>query len=305
MTNERFDQILQRALAPEIDDSEIIVQKKKARFDDMKAIYKITAVAACAALIVGAGIGGNAYLHSRTGDTVNTDTVSNPPALDSASKAENSFVLKVNAEELEPNKSVPLTFKNGTSSSFSTGSEHEGVSYRIVPNFNCVGENIETINYSVNKGMFVVSEVRDGGSSLIRSGTECDTDRDYPGHQPGSFNQYDESQIVTKYFSEYTIGYDSQNSSKLCTAIYGWVGDAETEEKAFNWDYTPEQQAEAWKEIMESVEITCTVHYTDGTSASETIVVDCQAMAIKDAWEELAPDADPEAKIVVFSFKLK
>ena len=272
--------------------SELVIKERNAFRRRAAACVSVIAVVTAITTGVFVGRGNLSEISLNNGEMVS----------DVISHTGNAFVLKVGAEEITPDKGVPLTLKNHSKGGLGSGSEHEGVGFRFQADLNCEGEGIETISYSINNGFFIVSEVRGEGDTVI-SGTECDTDCDYPGHPTNGLDQYSDSEINTRYYKEYTIGYDSQ--SKLSSNIYGWIGDSETEEKAFNWDYTPEQQAEVWKEIMEGVEITCTVHYTDGTSASETIVVDCQAMAIKDVWGSLASDADPEAKIAVFSFKLK
>ena len=279
-------------LSAAFERSELVIKEKSSFRRRAVACVSVIAVFTAITTAVFVGRGNLSEISSNESEIVN-DVISNTG---------NAFVLKVGAEEITPDKGVPLTLKNHSKGGLGSGSEHKGVGFRFQTDLNCEGEGIETISYSINNGVFIVSEVRDEGN-LVISGMECDTDCDYPGHHTNGLDQYSDSEINTKYYKEYTIGYDSQ--SKLSSNIYGWIGDAETEEKAFNWDYTPEQQAEVWKEIMEGVEITCTVHYVDGTSASEIIVVDCQAMAINDVWGTLATDADPEAKIAVFSFKLK
>ena len=141
MTNEQFEQILRRALTPDIDDSEITLRHKKVRSIDMKAIYKITAASACAVLIAGAGIG-SVYLNRQPVKVINSGDVGSVGVI---SQAENTFVLKVGAEEITPNKGVPLTFENGNSSSLGGSEEDGNVKYCISTGINCKGEGIESV----------------------------------------------------------------------------------------------------------------------------------------------------------------
>ena len=56
---------------------------------------------------------------------------------------------------------------------------------------------------------------------------------------------------------------------------------------------------------MKGVEITCTVHYADGTSESETAVIECEVLTIEELGYPIAPDDDPKREKATFVYKLK
>lgn len=328
MTNEQFELILQRALAPEIDDSEIRVQneessfdnmkgtynipEEKARFDGMKAIVKITAVAACAALIVGAGIGGNAYLQRMKVNKINSSDIDISAVSNIIPQTENSFILKVGAEEITSTNDVPLIVKNEHNSYITGSGEGGDYEYCIPANFRCEGEDIESVTYSINKGAFSIVEYNEEGGSLIKScipyegdfniGSSCIVPVSWSN---GSY-EFDPMAIKTNYYTEYTLDYDSQQSDALLGVnICEEVNDEELFNKIFLSENTPEQEAEAYTETMEGVEITCTVHYTDGTTSCKTVVAECRAMTAEELGCNTASDDDPDGKIATFVYKLK
>ena len=305
MTNEKFEQILQRALAPEINDVEIQVKDRKARSYDMKAIYKITAAAACAALILGIGILGNIYSGNWTDTDAEKSVVSDSSEINNSAKVGNSFLLKAGAEEITPNKGVPLFVENESSYSLGGSKDTGCVKYGLIANFCCEGEGIQFVTYSINKGAFVVVESLEQGGSLISSGEEYTGDCNFPSCWNINSNKYSPESFTRKYYTKYTLDYDSQQSESFCVNICGDVYDDDIYNKVFNFKNTPEQKAEAYTELMEGVEITCTVHYTNGTTESETVTIECQTMTVKELGYPLATDDDPNRKEAVFIYKMK
>lgn len=321
MTNEQFEQILQRALAPEIDDIDILVQNEESNVVDittiyqktdekerlyyMKTIVKITAIAACTAFIVGAGVFGNTYLSSRPIKEAADSNVESNIVSRVISSTDNSFVLKVGAEEITPSKSVPLIFKNGNGHSLSGSEEDGNVKYCISADFNCEGESIKYVTYSINKGAFAVVEACDQNGSLIKSGKLYEGDQNFPGHWRETLSKYAPEIIDTKYYTEYTLDYDSQHSDRLGINVCGEVFNKEIYNKVFDSAGTPEQKAEGYTELVNGVEITCTVYYDDGTTASETVTVESETMTIKEMGYPIAPDDDPNRKNATFVYKLK
>ncbi len=302
MTNKKFEQILRHALVPEIDDSEIQIGEKKVRSFEMKPILKITAAAACAAIVF--GIGGNMYLRDRSLNGPNiSNTESNVDSI--ISGTEKLFVLKVGAEEITPNKAVPLSFESVNSASLG-GSEQDGnVKYCISTGIKCEGEGIESVSYSINKGAFAIAEAHENGSTLIRSGTLYEGDTNFPGHWSENLNNYPPETIDIKYYTEYTLDYDSVQSDRLCINICGEVFDKDIFSKVFDYTNTPEDKAEANTELMKGVEITCTVHYTDGTTDSQALTVESQVMTIEELGYPVAPDDDLKRETATFVYKLK
>ena len=257
MTDEKLEQILQQALAPNIEDTDIQI-KKKVRSNSMKHTFKICAAAACAALIAAAGIGSSSYLSNQP------EPVSNSEA--SVLTGDNFFTLKVNAEELEKEKGVPVDF-GATNKSYSLGGRESDdlVSYSIATGFNCEGNGIESITYSINKGAFQI--VENPNASIITNGKR------YEGTlQVGQVGDGE----TTNYYTEYTLNYDAQSNDTTNINICGEVVDSYVYNEVFGSvenpeNYNPETVANGYTDMMKDVEITCTVHYTDGTSASENI----------------------------------
>ncbi|MBQ3692223.1 MAG: hypothetical protein II931_02760 [Clostridia bacterium] len=290
MTDERLDQILRQALAPTIDDTDIQI-KKKVRSNSMKHTFKICTAAACAALIAAAGIGGSLYLSNQPEPASNSESSVLPD--------ENVFTLKVNAEELEKEKGVPVDFGAAHKSASLNGS-NDRVSYSIATGFNCEGSGIESITYSINKGAFQIVENPD--ASIITSGKRYE----------GTLNvgQVGDGES-TNYYTEYTLGYDAQSNDTTCINICGEVVDSHVYNEVFGCvenpeNYNPQTVADGYTDMLKDVEITCTVHYTDGTSASENIIIEGQVMTLEETKKILGEkELEYDYRSICFVFKLK
>ena len=91
----------------------------------------------------------------------------------------------------------------------------------------------------------------------------------------------------------------------MCINVCGEVFSEDIYNKVFNSENTPQSKAEAYTELMKGVEITCTVHYADGTSESETAVIECEVLTIEELGYPIAPDDDPKREKATFVYKLK
>ena len=110
MTDERLDQILKQALAPEIADTEIAV-KQAGRNYYMKKIWKIgVAAVACTALLVAGTI------------AAGHQTVQKEPGAVSVSK--NPFVICAQAAELTKDK--PVYIRESVSNTFGYAAWDDG-----------------------------------------------------------------------------------------------------------------------------------------------------------------------------------
>ena len=291
MTDERLEQILQQALAPNIDDSDIQV-KKRVRSNSMKYTFKICATAACAALIAVAGIGGSVYLSNQPESISNSEV--------SVFTNDNLFTLKVNAEELEKEKGVPVAFGANKSSSLNGSKYNDRVSYSIATGFNCEGDGIESITYSINKGAFQI--VENPNASIITNGKRYE----------GTLNvgQVGNGE-TTNYYTEYTLNYDAQSNNTTNINICGEVVDSQVYNEVFGSvenpeNYNPQTVADGYTDMMNDVEITCTVHYTDGTSASENIIIEGYVMTLEETKKSLGEkELEYDYRGICFVFKLK
>lgn len=283
-------------LSAAFERSELVI-KKKSSFRK-RAVACVSVIAVVTAITTAVFVG---RVDFREIALSNSEMVS-----DVISNTENSFVLKVGAEEITPNKGVSLTFKNGSSASLGGSSEDGNVKYCISSaGFICEGEGIESVTYSINKGAFAVIEAHEDSGSLITSGSMYEGDTDFPGLWSKNLNNYTPETIDTKYYTKYTLDYSSQQSDRLCINVCGEVFDEAIYNKVFDSTNTPETKAEGNTELMKGVEITCTAHYSDGTSDSVTVVIECETMTIEELGYPIAPDDDPHRKEATFVYKLK
>ncbi|MGN0351770.1 MAG: hypothetical protein ACI4ES_08965 [Roseburia sp.] len=295
MTDERLDQILKQALAPEISENDIRV-KKRVRAKKMNKIVKRSiGVAACAALIATVGVGANYRNIIGTGR-------------DNVADNRNPFVITAYAAELEGGKAVPVILGEKQSWAICGGEDGETINYVILTDFRCEGDDIESITYSINKGAFNISEMAD--DSIITDAAE------YEGEMnSGSIGDIEdeEGNIISesRFLKEYTVSYDAQTNDATTISICG----EKTMPGAFDiiWGETEsnyEEVAKVYDELLDGVEITCTVHFTDGSSANQVITAGGQVMTYAEAGmceegETFDTGEDWETKDAFFSFKLK
>lgn len=139
MTDERFEQILKQALAPEIDDSEIQIQRKVGK-NKMK-VRKIIAsgLVACAALalVVNGGFFGSSSVTKKE-ETEKTN-------LEQIIKSNNLFAITAYAAEL------PEGVSSGDVLSLSTLSAGYGSPEYLDGRFAISGQNIENVKISTDK----------------------------------------------------------------------------------------------------------------------------------------------------------
>lgn len=139
MTDERLEQILKQALAPEIDDSEIQIQRK-VRNNKMKMKKIITGgLVACAALalVVTGGILGSSSMTEKD-ETVRTNR-------EQTVKSSNLFAITAYAAEL------PEGVTSGDVLTLSTFSAGYGSSEYLDGRFAISGQNIEKVKISTDK----------------------------------------------------------------------------------------------------------------------------------------------------------
>ncbi|MGN0342672.1 MAG: hypothetical protein ACI4DO_07750 [Roseburia sp.] len=268
MTDEQLDQILKQALAPEISEDDIQVKKRVRKKKMNKIVKSGIAVAACAALVATAGVGANyRNIISANGDR----------GADSGSP----FAITAFAAEMEQGKTVPVILGQQQSWVLSGEADENTINYVILTDFQCEGENIDSITYSINQGAFNISEIPSDG--IIMDAVE------YEGEMScgdiGAIED-EEGNIVSerRWVKEYTVSYEAQKNDTTFISICGektlsgpvyvvWSGNEENYE----------EEARIYDELLEGVEITCTAHFTDGTSASQVITAGGQVMTFAEA----------------------
>lgn len=295
MTDERLEQILKQALAPEIAENDIKVQKKVRSGNMRKIVKRSIAAAACAALIVTVG----------TTVTKRNNVITNQ---NQAVEINNPFMITAYAAELEKGKIAPVIAGNKQSWALSGDEEKDTIHYEILTDFRCEGEGIDFITYRIENAAFNISEMAD--DSIISDAVE------YTGElSSGGIGEIEDEagNIISesRLLKEYTLQYDMQSNETTTIGICG--------EKmipgsvATVWSDDPdnyETVAKIYDELLDGVEITCNVHFTDGSTASRIITVGGQVMTYAEAGMCAEGDTydtgeDGQTKGAFFIYELK
>lgn len=223
------------------------------------------AVAACAALVVAAG----SWYAGQPVDQKEIATQSGDEYIETIPKL---FMLTAKAAEtgkrIEMTKGKPVAVTTEDADSWVLGGNEDGTwSYCFNLPFQCEGENIDSVSYSINRGAFQVVELE--GTSIIASGKEAAEPVD-GGLIGGS--DYEAIPTTITYYTEYTLDYDRQESDAT------WINMVRDDIKFSDPDLpqrenkSDEDVKKVFDELFGDAMITCTVHFTDGTS--ETIEIE-------------------------------
>ena len=177
-------------------------------------------------------------------------------AADAPEASENGFVT------LQPGKGFVFTENN--LGSVLCGNEEGNISYCIGTRFLCEGKNIESITYSIENAAFQIVEPKD--SSIIIDYKEYNEPLN-----TGTIGEFGNGLSVRRHYKSYTVDYKEQFNDRTWINICN-----ETNlpwETLFAESNTLEDIVNAKNEMMKDVVITCTVHYTDGTSDSGTLTI--------------------------------
>lgn len=223
------------------------------------------AVAACAALVVAAG-------SWHAGQPVEQSEIAAQDGEEHAEKISKLFMLTAKAAEtgkrIEMTKGKPVAITTEDADSWVLGGNEDGTwSYCFNLPFQCEGENIDSVSYSINRGAFQVVELE--GTSIIASGKET-AEPVNSGLIGGS--DYEAIPTTINYYTEYTLDYDRQESDAT------WINMVRDDIKFSDPDLpqrenkSDEDVKKVFDELFGDAMITCTVHFTDGTS--ETIEIE-------------------------------
>ena len=223
------------------------------------------AVAACAALVVAAG----SWYAGQPVDQKEIATQSGDEYTETIPKL---FMLTAKAAEtgkrIEMTKGKPVAVTTEDADSWVLGGNEDGTwSYCFNLPFQCEGENIDSVSYSINRGAFQVVELE--GTSIIASGKET-AEPVNSGLIGGS--DYEAIPTTITYYTEYTLDYDRQESDAT------WINMVRDDIKFSDPDLpqrenkSDEDVKKVFDELFGDAMITCTVHFTDGTS--ETIEIE-------------------------------
>lgn len=223
------------------------------------------AVAACAALVVAAG---SWY----AGQPVESSEIAVQDGEKHSETIPKPFMLTAKAaetgERIEMTKGKPVAVTTEDADSWVLGGNEDGTwSYCFNLPFQCEGENIDSVSYSINRGAFQVVELE--GTSIIASGKEAEEPVN-SGLIGGS--DYEAIPTTITYYTEYTLDYDRQESDAT------WINMVRDDIKFSDPDLpqrenkSDEDVKKVFDELFGDAMITCTVHFTDGTS--ETIEIE-------------------------------
>ena len=235
-----------------------------------KAIRRTcAAVAACAALVVAAG-------SWHAGQPVEPSEIAAQDGEEHTETIPKLFMLTAKAaepgERIEMTKGEPVAIATEAADSWVLGGNEDGTwAYCINLPFQCEGENIDSVSYSINRGAFQVVELE--GTSIIVSGKEAAEPVD-GGQIGGGYDEAKDEAIPTtiNYYTEYTLDYERQESDAT------WINMVRDDIKFSDLDLlwrenkSDEDVEKVFDELFGDVMITCTVHFTDETS--ETIEVE-------------------------------
>ncbi len=309
MTDERLDQILKQALSPEVSEADVQIREERKEKHMGKIARRGVAFAACAACAAFVALGGAAGIYR--------DGAGRPSPAEQESAAKTAdpggpFVLTACAAELEKDSYVPIVIGGEHSWALSGDEKSKTVSYVIGTDFHCEGENIDSITYSINNGAFDFSEMAD--DSIVVSETAYDgPDLGIRSGSVGNVENADGEILSTsRMLKEYTVKYDTQENSTTFIGICGKSAAEGMFDAIFpqSGDSDPETEAAAFSKLLDGVEITCTAHFTNGTSASQVIAVSGKVLTLAEAGlceegETLADGKSWETKQASFVFGLK
>lgn len=306
MDEEKFDEIMRKALAPEIGDDEIkFLRKTEVRtMKKMSIIRPVIAVAACAALVLGV---------SKIPDLQAVKNASDHPADSVAEHLENAFTLKVMAaerskdgktgeKEITKEQAVPVIPSVVSDGGIWCGdptTKMKTVSYFEECPLVCEGTNIQKITYSINKGAFEVLSPKDSG--YVLDGKKC-SPLNVGWSGPKGFR---EGVDHDDFYTSYTVSPDFQTSEKVLVAICNVCGVSEdTYQKLWDFDRTLEDAKEGREEAYDGLTITCEVTYKDGSKETVQVAVGAAIMTPEEAGFEFeAPEKNGKSVYTTFQMK--
>ena len=223
------------------------------------------AVAVCTSLVVAAG-------SWHAGQPVDQKEIATQSGDEYTETIPKLFMLTAKAAEtgkrIEMTKGKPVAVTTEDADSWVLGGNEDGTwGYCINLPFMCEGENIDSVSYSINRGAFQVVELE--GTSIIASGKEA-AEPVNSGLIGGS--DYEAIPTTITYYTEYTLDYDRQESDAT------WINMVRDDIKFSDPDLpqrenkSDEDVKKVFDELFGDAMITCTVHFTDGTS--ETIEIE-------------------------------
>ena len=315
MEDKELDQMLKKALIPNIKDNET-----KIRFEmedcvmrkQKKILKPVVALAACAALVIGISYG------NVTEKIIGTHMLSSESDNSATGKTEdikNGFSVKVKAAEVQKlergKETAVITQKDMASSGWSGPETTNEIGYQIQSPIVCEGRQIDTVTYSLNHGSFRV--VQPDGKQYVLAGTEYKgvaQNKNYGGVKIEMEDS--KTKMLEKEYSSFTISAKDQKKvyiylcdrKKVSDKIYDkiWNSDGEDEKKL-------DARVQGMNDVLDNLVMTCKITYKDGTSEKADIAVKKKAMTYKEAYsgkktdEKIKQLADEKDEFTTFELQ--
>ena len=254
--------------------SNIIPMKKESK-KSVKLIKAGAAICACTVLFVTIGHY-KPFIPTAEKGTV-TNIMQSSEKNDITQTLTNMFTLQVYAADSpEASENGFVTLKPGegfvihdSESGYVLCSNQEGnITYCIGTQFLCEGENVEKITYSIENAAFQIVEPKE--SSIIMDYEEYGTILN-TGTVGGEDDEAGNGLSVRRQYKSFTVDYEEQFNDRtwfnICNVTnIPW-------DTLYEKDNTLEDRVNDIEEMMKDVVITCTVHYTNGTTDEGIITI--------------------------------
>ena len=307
MNDKELDQILRKALRPEVSEEELEVWERTPRMESEHTMRRHTiikstvAAAACLALIAGIGYGHFPEIGNKSSQQGTTVTKTTPQSV------LNSFTVTVSAAEVKKRKASgvsgasiqgeetsgkaqPKIYASPSYGSAWAGNpEGSKVTYWVIAPITCSGDNIKSVTYTINKGYFSVV-AKKNSKYLIASESKSTKAENWFG-----FNEY--ADYAKKEYTSFTVSGTEKPEEKFQIAFVGEGMLSKKGKKAlFNGDEGLQAEAEAHQELIGDTVITCTATYNDGSQKSVDVKVGTEVLGILDVLSAQEAEDDAAAK---------
>ena len=246
-------------------------------------------------------------------------------ALPGNSKADNSFVLTVNAAELKEGEAV-LADTSALGFSVSEG-DNDFDYYSLDFPVKYQGDNIKSITYSLNKGFFEISDFRE--NSIENQSTDSDSDIQVNDTEKAELSipadaymdDPEQGKMESSYevAKQFTVDYDDQKKAEKFVYIKGddkhftqaeiaEFKKAVYRESPNDYNGSDEKQMKrecaAINKLLGDLVIKSTINFKDGTTKTQNIKVSTKLLKNGEAtMDEISPEKRDDSTIV-FSFEI-
>ena len=200
---------------------------------------------------------------------------------------ENSFVITANAEEIGGENSAEVCVPENYGLGVSENADGN-VEYRLNFSFECIGENISTVTYSVEKDVIeVVCRKYNNAIVQVETADQPLFDDEYKNY----IENAPESNYTLNRYKSITLDYDNQKIYDGYISIAG-VGDDDAKAHKnifFNGGDGSSQSLEAENEWLGNLlgnVVHCTVTFYDGTTQTQDIIIGTKIGVASDVFSE-------------------